>query len=83
MQDIVSKLLDVKRGILAADESTHTIEKRFAALNIKSTPETHRIYRQMLFTTPGLEQYLSGIILFDETVRQTLDNGLRDRKSVV
>jgi len=70
MQETVQKLLSESRGILAADESTKTIDKRFSALGIVSTPETHKKYREMLFKTPGIENYISGVILFDETVRQ-------------
>lgn len=58
------------KGILAADESFPTIEKRFKRLNIASTPETRRDYREMLFTTPGIGGFISGVILFDETIRQ-------------
>ncbi|HEY9248783.1 MAG TPA: class I fructose-bisphosphate aldolase [Rariglobus sp.] len=59
------------KGILAADESLTTIGKRFAALNIPSTQETRRAYRELLFTAPGLGEFISGVILFDETLRQT------------
>lgn len=61
---------------MAADESTHTIEKRFATLGLTSTSELNRKYRQMLFTTPGIEEFLGGIIMFDETVRQSTDDGI-------
>jgi fructose-bisphosphate aldolase, class I len=63
------------KGILAADESTGTIEKRFATIGVESTPETRRAYRQLLFTTPHLEESISGVILFDETIRQADDDG--------
>ena len=76
MQETLQKLLADGKGLLAADESSHTIEKRFAALGLISTPELNRKYRQMLFTTPGIEQYLGGIIMFDETVRQATDDGV-------
>ncbi len=58
------------KGILAADESGPTIEKRFKALGIPCTEESRRAYRDMLFTTPEAAQYISGVILFDETLRQ-------------
>jgi fructose-bisphosphate aldolase class I len=58
------------KGILAADESIGTIGKRFAKLGVESTAETHRAYRDMLFTTQGMEEYISGVILYDETIRQ-------------
>ncbi|MBI2039574.1 fructose-bisphosphate aldolase class I [Candidatus Microgenomates bacterium] len=61
------------KGLLAADESTKTITKRFDALGIECTAESILAYRQMLFTTPGVEEFLSGIILFDETIRQSID----------
>jgi fructose-bisphosphate aldolase class I len=64
------------KGILAADESHPTIAKRFAALGIENTVENRRLYRQMLFTTPGLSEFISGVILFDETLRQKADDGM-------
>src|SRR3990172_10910950 len=63
------------KGILAADESAPTIEKRFRALGIESTEEKRRVYRQMLFTTAGAAEFISGVILFDETIRQKADDG--------
>ncbi|MFP5317751.1 MAG: class I fructose-bisphosphate aldolase [Acidimicrobiia bacterium] len=63
------------RGVLAADESNATITKRFAALDIESTEENRRAYRNTLFTTPGIEDYISGVILYDETIRQSADDG--------
>jgi fructose-bisphosphate aldolase class I len=63
------------RGILAADESTGTIAKRFDAIGVESTEESRRAYRNLLFTTPGLEEYIGGVILFDETIRQRADDG--------
>jgi fructose-bisphosphate aldolase class I len=76
LQKIAKSLVASQKGLLAADESTHTIEKRFTGIGVNSTPETHRKYRQMLFTTPNVENYLSGIILYDETVRQKTDEGI-------
>jgi fructose-bisphosphate aldolase class I len=63
------------RGILAADESHPTMAKRLAALDIANTEESRRLYRQMLFTTEGLATWISGVILFDETIRQKADDG--------
>ena len=63
------------KGILAADESTGTITRRFAAIGVESTEETRRAYRELLFTTPGAEDFISGVILFDETIRQTAADG--------
>src|SRR5476651_2323781 len=72
MESTVAALLASSKGLLAADESFPSIEKRFAPLNIPSTEETRRAYREMLFTTPGLSEYISGVILFDETIRQKI-----------
>jgi fructose-bisphosphate aldolase, class I len=58
------------KGVLAADESSGTCEKRFKSVNVESTEENRRTYRGLLFTTPGVEQYVSGVILFDETLHQ-------------
>ena len=58
------------KGILAADESTGTIEKRFKSVGAGCTEENRRAYRELLFATPGLDEFISGVILFDETVRQ-------------
>lgn len=63
------------KGILAADESFGTIEKRFKKLGIESTEVNRRAYREMLFTTKGLGEFVSGIILFDETIRQATAGG--------
>lgn len=64
------------KGILAADESTPTITKRFQAARIPCDEETRRAYREMLFTTPGLGEDISGVILFDETIRQKTRDGI-------
>ena len=63
------------KGILAADESVGTITKRFKAVGIESTPDTRRDYRQALLTTPGLAEFISGTILYDETIRQSTADG--------
>ncbi len=63
------------QGILAADESTGTITKRFKKLDIESTEDSRREYREMLVTTPGLGDYISGIIMYDETLRQKTSDG--------
>ncbi len=67
---ITAKLMHHHKGILAADESNTSCNKRFAEYNIPGTTENRRRYREMLFTTPRIERYVSGIILFDETIRQ-------------
>jgi fructose-bisphosphate aldolase class I len=72
LESTAQALLAPGKGILAADESFPTIGKRFKALNIPSTEENRRAYREMLFTTPGLGEFISGVILFDETMRQKI-----------
>jgi len=76
LESTVAALLTSGKGILAADESLPTIGKRFAALDIPSTEENRRAYRELLFTTPGLNDYISGVILYDETIRQKTVQGV-------
>jgi fructose-bisphosphate aldolase class I len=64
------------KGILAADESTGTIQKRFAAIDVESTEDSRRDYRELLFTTAGLGEFISGVILYDETIRQSAADGV-------
>lgn len=68
-------LVAENKGILAADESFPTIEKRFKSIDISNTEDNRRAYRDMLFGTPGLEEFISGVILFDETLRQSASDG--------
>src|SRR5690625_4133431 len=82
MTDIFEQLVETAqamvapgKGILAMDESTGTIEKRLNSVGVESTEETRLDYRSMLLTTPGLSEHVSGAILFDETIRQSLPNG--------
>jgi fructose-bisphosphate aldolase class I len=63
------------KGLLAMDESNPTCNKRFAKLGIPQTPETRRAYREMIVTTPGLGECISGAILYDETIRQQKKDG--------
>ena len=70
LESIARALVAPGKGILAADESTPTITKRFQTINLLSTEDTRRAYREMLFTAPGLEEFIGGVILFDETIRQ-------------
>lgn len=63
------------KGILAADESTGTIGKRFDSINVENTEENRRAYRDMLFTTKGIGDHISGVILYDETLRQKSADG--------
>ena len=64
------------KGLLAADESSGTCESRFKSVGVDCTEENRRTYRGLLFTTPGIEQFLSGVILFDETIRQKTNDGV-------
>ena len=63
------------KGILAADESARTIERRLNAVGVESTEENRRSYRDLLFTTAGAAEHISGVILFDETIRQRSADG--------
>src|SRR3954469_19088210 len=63
------------KGILAADESDSTIKKRFDSIDVESTEDNRRAYRELLFTTSGVEEFVSGVILFDETIRQSASDG--------
>src|SRR6187455_2444679 len=64
------------KGLLAADESAGTCKKRFDSVGVESTEESRRAYRELLFTTAGIEQHVSGVILFDETLRQSTKDGV-------
>ncbi len=75
MENTIKDMVDERRGILAADESLPTIRKRFDAIGVESTEESRRAYRAMLLSTPGLGEYLSGVILFEETLEQKDDAG--------
>ncbi len=72
----VDLMLSPGKGLLAADESFPSIEKRFKPLGIASTEDNRRAYREMLFTTPGLADFISGVILFDETLHQKAASGV-------
>ena len=75
LRQTARELVAPGRGILAADESSGTIKKRFDSINIESTEENRRAYRELLFTAPGAEAYISGVIMYDETIRQGLTDG--------
>ena len=75
LETTAREMVAPNKGILAADESTGTIGKRFSAVGIESAPETRRAYRDMLFGTPGLGEHISGVILYDETIRQSALDG--------
>ena len=75
LHDIAEALVADGKGILAADESDGTIKKRFDSIDLESTEDNRRAYRDLLFTTPGAEEYISGVILYDETIRQNALDG--------
>ena len=76
LEAVAAALVAKDKGILAADESTGTIKRRFEKIQLESTTENHRTYREMLFTTPGAAQWISGVIMFDETIRQKTREGV-------
>lgn len=76
LMTIASQMVSSGKGILAADESSGTIKKRLDSINVESTKENRRNYRELLFTTEGIENYISGVILYDETIRQSSSSGI-------
>src|SRR5438552_6758060 len=88
LQSTAQALVAEGKGILAADESTGTIKKRLDSIGVESTEETRRAYRELLFTTEGVEEFISGVILYDETIRQSSSDGtpfpkLLERKGII
>ena len=75
LENTAHALVAEGKGILAADESDGTIKKRFDSIGVESTEDNRRAYRDLLFTTEGVEEYISGVILFDETIRQSGHDG--------
>ena len=75
LHETAKALVAEGKGILAADESSGTIKKRFDSIGVESTEENRRGYRDLLFTTPGAEEFISGVILYDETIRQSSADG--------
>src|SRR5213080_1711535 len=75
LHETAKALVAEGKGILAADESDGTIKKRFDSIGVESTEDNRRAYRELLFTTEGAEEYISGVILFDETIRQSSADG--------
>jgi fructose-bisphosphate aldolase, class I len=75
LQSIAKELVAEGKGILAADESSGTIKKRLDSIGVESTEDNRRAYRELLFTTEGMEEFISGVILYDETIRQTAEDG--------
>ena len=76
LNSIAQSMVAPNKGILAADESTPTIGKRFATIDTESTESSRQTYRNMLFTAPDISDYISGVILFDETIRQATNDGV-------
>ncbi|MCH7798188.1 MAG: fructose-bisphosphate aldolase class I [Planctomycetes bacterium] len=88
LNTVARALVAEGKGILAADESAPTIKKRFDSIGVDSTEANRRAYRELLFTTPGLGEFISGVILFDETIRQQAADGtplveVLDRNGIV
>jgi fructose-bisphosphate aldolase class I len=77
LEDVARSIVAPGKGILAADESAPTIEKRFKSIDVESTEENRRDYRELMFRTEGAEEFISGVILFDETIRQDAADGTR------
>jgi|TARA_B100001750_G_C15521244_1_gene611759 fructose-bisphosphate aldolase class I len=75
LSETAKALVAPKKGILAADESSNTIKKRFDSINVESTESNRQSYREMLFQTEGISKFISGVILFDETIRQKSSDG--------
>src|SRR6478672_1241326 len=75
LEETAQALVAPGKGILAADESSGTIKKRFDSIGAESTEDNRRAYRDLLFTTEGAEDFISGVILYDETIRQSADDG--------
>jgi fructose-bisphosphate aldolase class I len=75
LNDVARAIVAPGKGILAADESSGTIKKRFDSIGVESTEDRRRAYREMLFTTAGAEANIGGVILFDETIRQEASDG--------
>src|SRR6267378_7063605 len=75
LETVARKLVAPGKGILAADESAGTIEKRLKSISVPSNEENRRMYREILFTTKGAGDFISGVILFDETIRQKTRDG--------
>lgn len=76
LNSVARAIVAPQKGVLAADESSPTIKKRFAAIQVESTDENRRRYRELLFTADGIERFVGGVILFDETLRQSTREGV-------
>src|SRR5437868_4815899 len=71
----VKALMAPGKGILAADESNASVDKRFQPINLENNEDNRRAFRELFFTAPGIGEYISGVILFDETIRQKASTG--------
>ena len=76
LKSVANAIVANEKGVLAADESSPTIKKRFDSIQVESTEENRRRYREILFTADGIERYVGGVILFDETLRQSTRDGI-------
>jgi fructose-bisphosphate aldolase class I len=76
LKSVANAIVAPRKGVLAADESSPTIKKRFDSIQVESTEENRRRYREILFTADGIERYVGGVILFDETLRQSTRAGV-------
>jgi fructose-bisphosphate aldolase class I len=76
LKSVANAIVARNKGVLAADESSPTIKKRFDSIQVESTEENRRRYREILFTTAGIERTVGGVILFDETLRQSTRDGI-------
>ena len=75
LNQIAKQMVAPGRGLIAADESATTCKKRFDSVGVDCSEENRRLYRTMMFETAGLEQYVSGVILYDETIKQKMNDG--------
>ena len=76
LKSVAQTIVAMQKGVLAADESSPTIKKRFDSINVESSEENRRRYREILFTAEGIERHIGGVILFDETLRQSTREGI-------
>ena len=76
IKSVAQAIVAKQKGVLAADESSPTIKKRFDSIKVESTEENRRRYREILFTTKGIEKNVGGVILYDETLRQSTKDGI-------
>ena len=76
LKSVANAIVARQKGVLAADESSPTIKKRFDSIGVESTEENRRRYREILFTADGIERHVGGVILFDETLRQSTRGGI-------